>query len=83
MGLGRDSSTRAALIPGLVHVPHDLSGLCRTLRSGAPRKWALPGVVQRKWQYSPVFSPGESQGWQSLVGCHLWGRTELDMTEAT
>ena len=24
-----------------------------------------------------------SQGWGSLVGCHLWGRTESDMTEAT
>ena len=22
-------------------------------------------------------------GWGSLVGCHLWGRTELDTTEAT
>ena len=22
-------------------------------------------------------------GMGSLVGCHLWGRTELDMTEAT
>ena len=27
--------------------------------------------------------PGESQGWGSLVGCRLWGRTELDMTEVT
>ena len=27
--------------------------------------------------------PGESQGWQSLVGCHLWGHTESDMTEVT
>ena len=36
-----------------------------------------------KWQPTPVFLPGESQGWQSLVGCHLWGRTELDTTEAT
>ena len=27
--------------------------------------------------------PGVSQGWGSLVGCHLWGRTELDMTEVT
>ena len=27
--------------------------------------------------------PGESQGQRSLVGCHLWGRTELDTTEAT
>ena len=26
---------------------------------------------------------GESQGWGSLVGCRLWGRTESDMTEAT
>ena len=25
---------------------------------------------------------GESQGWRSLVGCRLWGRTELDTTEA-
>ena len=23
------------------------------------------------------------QGWQSLVGCHLWGRTESDTAEAT
>ena len=30
-----------------------------------------------------VFLPGESQGWQSLVGCHLWGRTESDTTEVT
>ena len=27
--------------------------------------------------------PGESQGWGSLVGCRLWGRTESDTTEAT
>ena len=27
--------------------------------------------------------PGESQGRWSLVGCRLWGRTELDTTEAT
>ena len=38
---------------------------------------------RRQWQPTPVFLPGESQGRQSLVGCHLWGRTELDTTEAT
>ena len=27
--------------------------------------------------------PGESQGQGSLVGCHLWGHTESDMTEVT
>ena len=32
---------------------------------------------------TPVFLPGESQGRGSLVGCRLWGRTELDTTEAT
>ena len=26
---------------------------------------------RRKWQPTPVFLPGESQGWASLVGCRL------------
>ena len=30
-----------------------------------------------------MFLPGESQGWGRLVGCHLWGHIESDMTEAT
>ena len=38
---------------------------------------------RRKWQPTPVFLPGESQGQESLVGCHLWGRTESDTTEST
>ena len=38
---------------------------------------------RRKWQPTPVFLPGESRGQRSLVGCRLWGRTELDTTEAT
>ena len=38
---------------------------------------------RRKWQPTAVFLPGESQGWGSLVGCRLWGRTGSDMTEAT
>ena len=38
---------------------------------------------RRKWQPTPVFLPGESQGWGSLVGCRLWGRTESDTTEVT
>ena len=36
-----------------------------------------------KWQPTPVFLPGESQGQRSLVGCCLWGCTESDMTEVT
>ena len=38
---------------------------------------------RRKWQPTPVFLPGESQGWGSLVGCRVWGRTESDTTEVT
>ena len=38
---------------------------------------------RRKWQPTPVFLPGESQGWGSLVGCCLWGCTESDTTEVT
>ena len=38
---------------------------------------------RRKWQPTPVFLPGESQGRGSLVGCRLWGSTESDTTDAT
>ena len=38
---------------------------------------------RRKWQPTPVFLPGESQGRGSLVGCCLWDRRELDTTEVT
>ena len=38
---------------------------------------------RKKWQPTPVFLPGESQGQRSLVGCRLWSHTELDTTEVT
>ena len=38
---------------------------------------------RRKWQPTPVFLPGESQGWGSLVGYCLWDHTELNTTEVT
>ena len=31
--------------------------------------------------HSPVFLPGKSHGWKSLVGYSPWGRKELDTTE--
>ena len=53
-------------------------------------KWYLCFLIHcirlswsRTLQPTPVFLPGESQGWRSVVGCHLWGRTESDTTEAT
>ena len=43
----------------------------------------LDMTEQLKWQPTPVFVPGESQGQASLMGCRLWGHTESDTTEAT
>ena len=38
---------------------------------------------RRKWQPTPVFLPGDSQGRGSLVGCRVLGCTESDTTETT
>ena len=46
-------------------------------------KWRILGQPCAMWQPTPVFLPGESHGWRSLVGCSPWGSTESDMTEAT
>ena len=40
-------------------------------------------ALEKEMATTPVFLPGESQGRRSLVGCRLWGPTELDTTEAT
>ena len=36
---------------------------------------------RRKWQPTLVFLPGESHGWWSLMGYHLWNHKESDTTE--
>ena len=36
---------------------------------------------RRKWQPTPVFLPGESHGWRSLVGYRPRGCKESDTTE--
>ena len=40
-------------------------------------------ALEKEMATHPVFLPGESQGWGSLVGCHLWGHIESDTTEVT
>ena len=40
-------------------------------------------ALEKEMEPTPVFLPGESQEWQSLVGCCLWGHTELDTTDVT
>ena len=36
---------------------------------------------RRKWQPTPLFLPGESHGWRSLVGYSPQGRKESERTE--
>ena len=43
--------------------------------------WIRKIPWRRKWQPAPVFLPGESHGWRSLVGYSPRGRKESDMTE--
>ena len=79
------SSTLAWTIPWMEE-PGGLqsTGLLRVGHDGATSLSLFTFVHwRRKWQPTPVFLPGESQGWGSLVGCHLWGRTESDTTEVT
>ena len=40
-------------------------------------------ALEKELATDSMFLPGESQGWGTLVGCHLWGHTELDRTEVT
>ena len=37
--------------------------------------------LERKWQPTPVFLPGQFQGQWSLAGYHPWDHKELDLTE--
>ena len=65
----------------LLHFPKkesEVTKSCSTLFN--PMDCSLPGssihgIFQESiLQPTPVFLPGESQGWGSLVGCRLWGR---------
>ena len=53
-----------------------------TLLVGMQTSTAIIGDYwRRKRQPTPVFLPGKSHGWKSMVGYSSWGRKESDMTE--
>ena len=60
-----------------------LEKLVFMIREGPKLEEVWDTEWRRKWQPTPGFLPGESQGRGSLVGCRLWGHTESDTTEAT
>ena len=70
----RDGGAWWAAVHGVAEVRHDWA---TSLSLFTFMYW------RRKWQSTPVFLPGESQGRWSLVGCHLCGHTELDTADVT
>ena len=75
---------------------HEVASIGRNLATVPLRTYCtaqatlLSALWRPKWEGNRnkrgdlcIHMPGESQGQGSLVGCCLWGRTELDMTEAT
>ena len=85
LGSAPHSSTLARKIPW-TEEPGRLqsTGSPRVGQDWATSLWLFTFMRwRRKWQPTPVFLPGESQGQVSLVGCCLRGCTESDMTEAT
>ena len=47
----------------------------RRLLLGSKVMTNLDSIFQRRqWHPTPVFLPGKSHGWRSLVGCSPWGR---------
>ena len=44
--------------------------------------WVRKILWRREWQCIPVFLPGVSHGWRSLVGYSPSGRKESDTTKA-
>ena len=82
-------ATHSSTLAGKVPWMEEPGRLLSTGSLGVRHDWAASLSLfnfmhwKRKWQATPVFLPGESQGRESQVGCRLWGRTESDTTEAT
>ena len=53
---------------------------CRRCKRSAFDPWVRKIPWGRKWQPTPVFFPGKSQGQSSLAGCGPWSCSEKDLT---
>ena len=60
-----------------------LSDQCKEIEENNRMGMTRDLFRRRQWHPTPVLLPGKSHGRRSLVGCHLWGRTESDTTEVT
>ena len=73
---------------GSHRVRHNWSDLAAAANPVGPNRYRFDrwvGMIpwRRKWQPTPVFSPGESYGQRRLAGYSPWGREESDKTEHT
>ena len=88
ISLEKAMAPHSILLPGKSHGQRILVG-CSPWGCWVGHDWATSLSLftfmhwRRKWQPTLVFLLGESQGWGSLVGSHLWGRAESDTTEVT
>ena len=74
-GITITKSTRTSLVAQTVKVSACNAGDPGSIPGAGKIPW------RRKWQPTPVFLPGESNGWRSLVGYNPWGHKESDRTE--
>ena len=82
--MATDSSILAWRIPGMEEPGglQSMGSLSRTRLSNFTFTFHFHALEKEMATHSSVLAwriPGRG----SLVGCHLWGRTELDTTEAT
>ena len=61
---------------------HSMGSLSRACPSDFTFTFHFPASEKEMETYSSVLA-WRTQGWGNLVGCLLWGRTELDTTEVT
>ena len=65
---------RTSLVAQMVkHLP--------TMRETWVQSLGWEDLWRRKWQPTPVFLPGKSHGWRSLLGYSPWGCKQSDTTE--
>ena len=80
---GSDLSLCSIVVLGIDYEVDDLGSDPSSTSSGCVTVSLSFFICKRACQPTPVFFPVESQGRGSLMGCHLWDRTESDTTEAT
>ena len=63
----------AQMVKNLPAMPETMETWVRSLSRECP--------LEKGWQPTPVFLPGESPGQRNLAGYSPWGHKELDTTE--